>query len=71
MKKGKEKIRLERRQRLVQALKANLTRRKAEHRKERASPGSNEAQEKRELSQEGCPGSAIVLGTGDTGGCKR
>ena len=71
MKESKEKIRLERRQMLAQALKANLTRRKAQRRKERAGPGSNEAQAKREPSQEGCPGAAIVLGTGDTDGYKR
>ena len=71
MKEGRDKMRLERRQRLAKALKANLTRRKGERRKVRASPGSNEAQARREPSQEGCPDAAIVLGTGDNGGCKR
>ena len=71
MKEGKEKIRVERRQRLAQALKANLTRRKAERRKEAARSKPNEPQAKQEPSQECCPSAAIVLGTGDTGGCKR
>jgi hypothetical protein len=71
MTKRKEQERLERRRRLVQALKANLARRKVQRRKQQASHGPSEAQADREPSQEGCPDAAVVLGTCDTGGGKR
>lgn len=71
MKEHKEQVRLERRRRLARALKANLTRRKAQRRKQQSSLNASEPPVDQEPAQEGCPGSAVVLGTGDTGGGKR
>jgi hypothetical protein len=67
----KEQLRLERRRRLAQALKANLARRKAQRRQQRASHDPRERRVEREPSQEGCPDGAVVLGTNDKDGCKR
>jgi|SoiMetStandDraft_2_1073263.scaffolds.fasta_scaffold563139_2 hypothetical protein len=66
--KDKDQTRIERKRRLAQALKANLARRKAQRRRQQTNRGPGEAGSERETSQEGCPGDAVVLGTGHTGG---
>jgi hypothetical protein len=68
MKEHKNEARLERKRRLAKALKANLVRRKGQRQKQEASNGPRDAGVRHDATQEGCPGGAIVLGTGDTGG---
>jgi hypothetical protein len=68
MKEHKDQVRLERKRRLANALKANIGRRKAQHRRKEQSGCGQGTGKPEPGSQEGCPGAAIVLGTGHTGG---